>query len=88
MITQKKSSVDINTIRSALHRQTWDLRSQRFLEVSVDRGERRLGEKRIVPWRSKEVSLFQIYNMDSGSAMEMNSHVDLIRMNHPFHRGQ
>ncbi|TYJ04299.1 hypothetical protein E1A91_A12G082600v1 [Gossypium mustelinum] len=27
-ITQKKSIVDTNTIRSALHRQTWDLRSQ------------------------------------------------------------
>ncbi|PHT66221.1 hypothetical protein T459_30646 [Capsicum annuum] len=28
IITQKKSIIDINTIRSALHRQTWDLRSQ------------------------------------------------------------
>ncbi|KAK9186461.1 hypothetical protein WN944_017870 [Citrus x changshan-huyou] len=27
-ITQKKSIIDTNTIRSALHRQTWDLRSQ------------------------------------------------------------
>nr|YP_009757280.1 Ycf2 protein [Capparis spinosa var. spinosa]YP_009757297.1 Ycf2 protein [Capparis spinosa var. spinosa]QIM59098.1 Ycf2 protein [Capparis spinosa var. spinosa]QIM59115.1 Ycf2 protein [Capparis spinosa var. spinosa] len=27
-ITQKKSILDTNTIRSALHRQTWDLRSQ------------------------------------------------------------
>nr|YP_009228808.1 hypothetical chloroplast RF2 [Metanarthecium luteoviride]YP_009228824.1 hypothetical chloroplast RF2 [Metanarthecium luteoviride]ALS19927.1 hypothetical chloroplast RF2 [Metanarthecium luteoviride]ALS19928.1 hypothetical chloroplast RF2 [Metanarthecium luteoviride] len=27
-ITQKKSIIEINTIRSALHRQTWDLRSQ------------------------------------------------------------
>ncbi|DAD49701.1 TPA_asm: hypothetical protein HUJ06_019189 [Nelumbo nucifera] len=27
-ITQKKSIIDPNTIRSALHRQTWDLRSQ------------------------------------------------------------
>nr|QWL15908.1 hypothetical chloroplast RF21 [Plantago coronopus]QWL15930.1 hypothetical chloroplast RF21 [Plantago coronopus] len=27
-ITQKKSLIDTNTIRSALHRQTWDLRSQ------------------------------------------------------------
>nr|YP_010275770.1 Ycf2 [Horsfieldia amygdalina]YP_010275787.1 Ycf2 [Horsfieldia amygdalina]QEU52831.1 Ycf2 [Horsfieldia amygdalina]QEU52891.1 Ycf2 [Horsfieldia amygdalina]UJX85891.1 Ycf2 [Horsfieldia amygdalina]UJX85892.1 Ycf2 [Horsfieldia amygdalina]UJX86472.1 Ycf2 [Horsfieldia amygdalina] len=27
-ITQKKSIIDINTIRSALHRQTWDLRSR------------------------------------------------------------
>ncbi|KAL5734276.1 hypothetical protein ACOSP7_032137 [Xanthoceras sorbifolium] len=27
-ITQKKSIMDTNTIRSALHRQTWDLRSQ------------------------------------------------------------
>nr|GLL25487.1 hypothetical chloroplast RF21 [Ipomoea trifida] len=30
-ITQKKSIIDTNTIRSALHRQTWDLRSQIFL---------------------------------------------------------
>ncbi|KAL7234560.1 hypothetical protein ACSBR1_018048 [Camellia fascicularis] len=30
-ITQKKSIIDTNTIRSALHRQTWDFRSQRFL---------------------------------------------------------
>ncbi|EEF36790.1 conserved hypothetical protein [Ricinus communis] len=30
-ITQKKSIIDTNIIRSALHRQTWDLRSQRFL---------------------------------------------------------
>ncbi|KAG5585864.1 hypothetical protein H5410_046298 [Solanum commersonii] len=29
-ITQKKSIIDTNTIRSALHRQTWDLRSQLF----------------------------------------------------------
>ncbi|EFH44670.1 hypothetical protein ARALYDRAFT_330174 [Arabidopsis lyrata subsp. lyrata] len=28
-ITQKKSIIDTNTIRSALHRQTWDLRSQK-----------------------------------------------------------
>ncbi|CAN6446810.1 unnamed protein product [Victoria cruziana] len=28
IITQKKSIIDTNTIRSALHRQTWDLRSQ------------------------------------------------------------
>ncbi|CAA7410516.1 unnamed protein product [Spirodela intermedia] len=27
-ITQKKSIIETNTIRSALHRQTWDLRSQ------------------------------------------------------------
>ena len=27
-ITQKKSIIDTNAIRSALHRQTWDLRSQ------------------------------------------------------------
>nr|YP_010484026.1 Ycf2 protein [Piper retrofractum]YP_010484043.1 Ycf2 protein [Piper retrofractum]UVV36136.1 Ycf2 protein [Piper retrofractum]UVV36153.1 Ycf2 protein [Piper retrofractum] len=27
-ITQKKSIIDTNTIRSAIHRQTWDLRSQ------------------------------------------------------------
>lgn len=27
-ITQKKSIIDTNTIRSALHRQAWDLRSQ------------------------------------------------------------
>ncbi|GFP95624.1 protein ycf2 [Phtheirospermum japonicum] len=27
-ITQKKSILDTNTIRSALHRQTWNLRSQ------------------------------------------------------------
>ncbi|MBA0814579.1 hypothetical protein Gohar_020398 [Gossypium harknessii] len=27
-ITQKKSIIDTNTIRAALHRQTWDLRSQ------------------------------------------------------------
>ncbi|EOA23122.1 hypothetical protein CARUB_v10003925mg [Capsella rubella] len=27
-ITQKKSIIDTNTIRSALHRQTWDLRSE------------------------------------------------------------
>ncbi|XP_047259487.1 protein Ycf2-like [Capsicum annuum] len=27
-ITEKKSIIDSNTIRSALHRQTWDLRSQ------------------------------------------------------------
>ena len=27
-ITQKKSIIDTNTIRFALHRQTWDLRSQ------------------------------------------------------------
>ncbi|PHU03006.1 hypothetical protein BC332_28257 [Capsicum chinense] len=27
-ITQKKSIIDTNTIRSVLHRQTWDLRSQ------------------------------------------------------------
>ncbi|KAJ0682486.1 Protein Ycf2 A [Helianthus annuus] len=27
-ITQKKSIIDTNTIRSALHRQIWDLRSQ------------------------------------------------------------
>ncbi|KAK3043591.1 hypothetical protein RJ639_001653 [Escallonia herrerae] len=26
--TQKKSIIDINIIRSALHRQTWDLQSQ------------------------------------------------------------
>lgn len=26
--------------------------------------------------RSKEVNLFQIYNMDSGNAMELDSHVD------------
>ncbi|KAK9174728.1 hypothetical protein WN943_003049 [Citrus x changshan-huyou] len=30
-ITQKKSIIDTNTIRSALHRQTWDLRSQGIL---------------------------------------------------------
>ncbi|KAK4713399.1 hypothetical protein R3W88_019306 [Solanum pinnatisectum] len=30
-ITQKKSIIDTNTIRSALHRQTWDLRSQILL---------------------------------------------------------
>uniref|UniRef100_A0A1Y3BUA6 Uncharacterized protein n=1 Tax=Helianthus annuus TaxID=4232 RepID=A0A1Y3BUA6_HELAN len=27
-ITQKKSIIDTNTIRSALHRQIWDLRSR------------------------------------------------------------
>ncbi|CAN8243373.1 unnamed protein product, partial [Cochlearia groenlandica] len=27
-ITQKKSIIDTNTIKYALHRQTWDLRSQ------------------------------------------------------------
>ena len=26
--------------------------------------------------RSKEVNLFQIYNMDSGNAMQLDSHVD------------
>ncbi|PPR97849.1 hypothetical protein GOBAR_AA22824 [Gossypium barbadense] len=34
-ITQKKSIIDTNTIRSALHRQTWDLRSQYVLNMST-----------------------------------------------------
>ncbi|KAK4493081.1 hypothetical protein RD792_018085 [Penstemon davidsonii] len=32
-ITQKKSIIDTNTIRSALHRQTLDLRSQGRIEI-------------------------------------------------------
>ncbi|KAI3668792.1 hypothetical protein L1987_88191 [Smallanthus sonchifolius] len=32
-ITQKKSIIDTNTIRSALHRQIWDLRSQLFCRI-------------------------------------------------------
>lgn len=43
--------------------------------VSVDRGERGLSAKRFVP-SEKEVNLFQIYNMDSGNSMELDSHVD------------
>ena len=43
--------------------------------VSVDRGERGLSAKRFVP-SEKEVNLFQIYNMDSGNEMELDSHVD------------
>ncbi|KAK2968727.1 hypothetical protein RJ640_005914 [Escallonia rubra] len=35
-ITQKKSIIDTNTIRSALHRQTWDLRSQKFSAFSKE----------------------------------------------------
>ncbi|RYR46519.1 hypothetical protein Ahy_A07g032244 [Arachis hypogaea] len=42
-IIQKKSIIDTNIIRSALHRQTWDLRSQRFLyekyESEFEEGE-------------------------------------------------
>lgn len=38
--------------------------------------------------RSKEVNLFQIYNTDSGNAMELDSHVDPNGMNRPFHGGK
>ena len=38
--------------------------------------------------RSKEVNLFQIYNMDSGNAMQCSWTLMSIRMNHPFHGGK
>jgi len=44
--------------------------------VSVDRGERGSARRGLYHERSKEVSLFQIYNMDSGNSMELDSHVD------------
>ena len=45
--------------------------------VSVDRGERGGSAGRgLYHERSKEVNLFQIYNMDSGNAMELDPHVD------------
>ncbi|KAL2225144.1 UNVERIFIED_CONTAM: Protein Ycf2 [Sesamum indicum] len=56
-ITQKKSIIDTNTIRSALHRQTWDLRSQRFLyekyesEFEFEEGE---GEGALDPQQIEE----------------------------------
>ena len=56
--------------------------------VSVDRGERGSARRGLYHERSKEVSLFQIYNMDSGNSMELDSHVDPIQMNHPFHGGK
>jgi len=40
-----------------------------FYFVSVDRGERGSARKGLYHERSKEVNLFQIYNMDSGNAM-------------------
>ena len=44
--------------------------------VSVDRGERWLSGKGVVPWEKQEGQLLQIYNMDSGNAMELDPHVD------------
>lgn len=44
--------------------------------VSVDRGERGLRGKRVVPWEKQGGQLLQIYNMDSGNAMELDPHVD------------
>ena len=42
--------------------------------VSVDRREKGLRGKRIVTWekQGKGVNLFQIYNMDSGNAVELS----------------
>ncbi|KAK5812428.1 hypothetical protein PVK06_027858 [Gossypium arboreum] len=42
----------------------------------MDRGERGSAGRRLYHERSKEVNLFQIYNMDSGNAMELGFHAD------------
>ncbi|PPS14181.1 hypothetical protein GOBAR_AA06395 [Gossypium barbadense] len=42
----------------------------------MDRGERGSAGRGLYHERSKEVNLFQIYNMDSGNAMELGFHAD------------
>jgi len=56
--------------------------------VSVGRGERGSARRGFYHERSKEVNLVQIYNMDSGNAMECSWTLMSIRMNHLFHGGK
>ncbi|KAJ9553753.1 hypothetical protein OSB04_017798 [Centaurea solstitialis] len=93
-ITQKKSIIDTNTIRSALHRQIWDLRSQLFCRIGASPtfclcGPRRKGARREEDCTVREARRSTSFKYTTWIlAMQCSGTLMSIRMNHPFHGGK